>query len=803
MFKKLGTHIRNCHYSFLITVVLPALLTGCIGLDNQSEEGGRKTDDTSVIANTPASVSVGYGRILDDNPIILSGDTNLSASADMNKYLRSQEDLIVLSQQLVGTCKGSQFSEIENCYQVMADEFSSPLVSASGKWAFDANSTEFAQVQAFGHTRRFMDRYLKHFETYVPNVLTAYPSAIPEDSLTGKYYWPKDTLLNHRTMDIFALCDFPDNAQFVPSTYNLCFGYDSIFTNVLFVEDSTVIYHELGHGLNFMMMNLRNNEVGVNLRTNFGGLTFFDELGSLSEGTADYFSYYMNKRTHLGEWALGRFLGADRPISEDDPQHIDGVDTSPEGRLYYPAYLNYWVADTSQPIEDIHFNGKIISHYMVAVTEQLISKCQLSHDDAQAVVMRLHTETLAQLGDLTAKGHEKNTTNTNYVNLNSNHSYDWFRINYPVTFRSYAQTWAKFMKYLLVDNTSNNVCTSGAFTTDDIETLLDDYGLLLFATYNEDGNGHINDLTADPGNAGPRTKISLSSRQKSKLINKDFLILDPRANKASAFIFDKREDMLGVISALNVSGSLQSSISEQIPSDLIYNNGNGLVSPGEFLGILPNIYNDHTETIAGVQILANDWDHFKGGKPCNNMGDSFPTFSEGAASLTTGEGTPGGCDYVTRMNGDEAAEELAPVCFVQLNETNSTRWASQKDLISHINLDPKKCLGGESSQNDCFLRAVKGGETSHFSKIDPKDSWLDTLQDSNGKPQFNISNLLFFEVSPWIPPGTQFNCRMRARFVNCDDCYHDKNKDDDNFLDYEYSGGKPFKLINFSFRVVD
>lgn len=797
---------KKLPYSFLslrmaLTIGLLGL-SSCIGLDNQGQTTIEQGGSAQTISNTPASVSVGYGRILTDNPIILSGDTSLSYDVDLNKLLSSGQTEIVYGQQLVGSCKTSDYATISNCFQAMEDEFSSPLVSASGKWAYDANSSEFAQVQGFGHVKLITDKYLEDFQSMVPNVLTSYPSAIPDDSITGKYFWPQDSNLSNRTLNIYALCDIIDNAYFDPTNFNLCFGYDRYYKDVKFVHDNTVVYHEMGHALNYMMVNLRNNQVGTTEKANIGGFNFYDEMGNISEGVADYYSYYMNQRKHVGEWALGRFINGSRPMSEDDPLHIDGLDTSSEGRLSYPSYINYRIGDTEQPYEDIHYAGKIFSHYMVAFTEHLSSKCELSIDQSQEVAMRLLTETFAQMGDLTAKGHEKNIYGKNFVNLNPTHAFEWYRINNPVTARSFAQTWAKFAKYLLVDSSSNNLCSNGAYTTDDIEGLLDDYGLLLFTTYNEDGNGYKNDLSTPPGNEGPRTLISLSSRQKSKLIPKEYLTFDERSGASKAFIFDGREDMLGVLQTLNVDGVLQQSISEQIPSDLKYNNGNGLISPGEFLGVLPNIYNDHTEPMAGIQILGNDWDHFKDDRPCNNMGDNFPTLTEGGADLSIGEGVEGACDYVTRSNGDEEAEDLAPVCFLQLNEDNATRWASQEELIDQINLDPTKCLGGEDNKKDCFLRAVKGAESSNFSKMNAKESWVNTLKDKDGSPQYNISNLIFFEVSPWIPPGTKFNCRLRARFVNCEDCFYDKDTEDD-FLDYEYSGGKPFKILNFSFRVVD
>ena len=48
------------------------------------------------------------------------------------------------------------------------------------------------------------------------------------------------------------------------------------------------------------------------------GSISYDEAGAINEGIADYFSYYINSRSKIGEWGLGRFLKAARPLSEDD-----------------------------------------------------------------------------------------------------------------------------------------------------------------------------------------------------------------------------------------------------------------------------------------------------------------------------------------------------------------------------------------------------------------------------------------------------------------------------------------------------
>ena len=120
-----------------------------------------------------------------------------------------------------------------------------------------------------------------------------------------------------------------------------------------------------------------------------------------------------------------------------------------------------------------------------------------------------------------------------------------------------------------------------------------------------------------------------------------------------------------------------------------------------------------------------------------------------------------------------------------------------------IGLDPLECLAGNNRTQDCFIRFVKGVDQAFYSRLDPKSTWVETLGEDNGVPTFNSNNVLFLEVNPWVPPGTTFNCRFRARFSNCDDCWHDPDNNNDDYKDFEYAGNRPFKIINFQFTVVD
>ena len=240
--------------------------------------------------------------------------------------------------------------------------------------------------------------------------------------------------------------------------------------------------------------------------------------------------------------------------------------------------------------------------------------------------------------------------------------------------------------------------------------------------------------------------------------------------------------------------------------DLSYNNGNNKVSPGEIVAIIPNLYNDSNSTMGGVQVLANDWDHTKGSKPCNIFEDLWPLSSEGAADLSAGEGVQGGCNYVTRYNGTnaglESLETNSPVCFAQTTVNNVTQWVTQDVLKSQMGLEEDKCLDPDNNSRDCFVRFIKGADHAFYSKINSKETWFESIGQGES-PEIKDSNTLIMEASPWISPGTRFRCRMRARFTNCEECWHDANNSNDNYKDYEFSGPTPFKIFQIEFQVVN
>lgn len=757
------------------------VLSSCVP---SSGTNARSRDSSSSVAtNNTSPVGLYQGRVLEDNPIILSRNGSLSDAFDLNKLLSTATITSNTFLQGSSSCYG-----LDYCFEVRETKDSpSPLQTTNGKWAFNANSPQFLEVNTFYHLNRVTDMfYTNLFKSYSRaydlNQTRLYDTSLPLSLM------PIPGLFNVLTSPLvaYANCDVADNAYFDRANTTLCFGYITGHDKVKWAQDSTVIYHETGHFFQRLQLNFRNiSATPARVERVDMGNIYYDEAGALGEGLSDYFSYFVNGRPHFAEWAAGRFLGASRPMTESDPQHSSEISAAADQRLSYPTYINYNPNDAKIPVEDIHLSGMIISHYLVALTQDLQDKCLMTKRDATDLVTHLISETMAEHGDLGSNGTESVTT-ANKVNMTPSYSQEWFKVNNPINYRTFTQTFAKN----LLNNLGNpllNRCNGGVYDKDQIESLIDQYGLLLFRTYNQNRN------LANPSNK-PNTIVNSVNRKKSVLISKNLLILDPTTNASSAFVIDNRAQIQAGVSSLQSAGIIES-LSSQTPGDLGFNNGNGKVSPGEVVAIALNLYNNSNSPMGGVQILANDWNHADAsGKPCiftsQMSNDQWPLVSEG--------GVP--CSSINAA----APTDFAPVCFMQLNKANSTSWVSQKDFKTNMALDVSQCLN-PTNDKDCFVRAIKGADQAHYSKIDPKSTWGKTLSDpATGKaPALDWGNILLFEVSKHIPPGTVIDCRLRLRFTNCDDCYHDATRNNYDFLDKEYNGPTPYKIIHLQIPITD
>jgi hypothetical protein len=295
---------------------------------------------------------------------------------------------------------------------------------------------------------------------------------------------------------------------------------------------------------------------------------------------------------------------------------------------------------------------------------------------------------------------------------------------------------------------------------------------------------------------------------------------DSATDTATYYIIDDQTSMSGILEGLLFKG-FPMNPSTGIAS-LEYNNSNIKISPGEIVAVIPNLKNSSNSTIAGIQLLATDWDHVNitdttgtngNFKPC--VVDDVTTVAQGAESGATCSTTMTSYKRHVKTAGAFATEAAAPVCLVQLEDGEVTRWVSQNEFRKKqgLALQDKDCLGfaGTAATEDftfnpheCLVRVLPGASEASFSKIDAQKSYVETMRNGNPEHTFDVGNAIVFEVNKWIPPGTKFRCRLRAKFGNCSDCYSDAaDSTNDEYIDAEYNGAKPFKVINFEFDVND
>lgn len=780
------------------------------------------------------------GDIVDSSPVIVTENTSLTANCAVTLFFYGDYD-----------------NSLSDCIRSLGKETETVPVSRNSDrmYVFPTASEEFYNTNTLYHLQLAKKTYLNKLKfafDKLHSISVSIPKSVPGYLRDSGHFWLKGNSnsniqeLRNSYLTSYSFCDLESNAAFRPADTSLCFGAFKDYPNTYVVQDPSVIYHEFMHALVSMMMNYRNGTASGShpFRSGLGRLGY-DEANAINEGLADYFSFVMTKRTHFAEWALGKTVNASRPISEDDPDHISALSTTPEGRLSYPTYVLYDSNVPDKPVVDEHTTGEIVSHYMVALTETLKTQCSLTsesdggHDKATSYVMLLIAETLAELGDLNAKGVDDFlgpfSSSLFFNNLDSTNSYLWAHaVNQP-NFRRFFQIFAKnIYKYI-----SSNICV--AFDKNESEKLLDDYGLLLFKTYNNNGNS-TKDRTKvyrDAVSFIPNqslTAVSENNRRKSVLVSKQLLDLATVGSSTAVnyYLIDSRAGVNSILNVLLFKG-LAVPLSTNVAST-DYNNSNIRISPGEIVGIIPNLYNGSNTTMAGVQILATDWDHVHitdtatgNFKPC--VLDSVTTTDQGGEAgnscVNSGTYTYPDKDYdrlykrcptsasCTESQKVFPSQAAAPVCLVQLDEGDSTRWVSQNEFRKKngLSLQDKDCLGYSSSgvtdvdftfnPHECLVRFLPGANEAFYSLLEPRKNYYQSVIEPSEGKTFNVGNAMLMEVSKWVPPGTKFRCRLRARFSNCSDCYTDTANANDDYLDYELNGNKPYKIINFDFDIND
>lgn len=839
---------------FALCISLLGTLTSC----NPTELTARNAR-SNVIANDGSFDNKAYVYL--DSPYYLAGPKAGPSNVDMAPLLSPVPMLITPQNNLKSDCAMTFYGWNVSipCINTLskASGTTVPLPrKADRTYIYSPNSPEFYQVNTHYHlataTQKFLDKLQFAYEQAEMLVPYKEPKSIPSYLMNSKMFWFKamshldKRVFQNDFMTAYAQCELDGNASFSPAGPTLCFGAIKEFPGFFFVQDPEIIYHELGHALVSVLMNLRNsNETEAHkFRSNLGSLGY-DEAGSINEGIADYYSYIMNKRERFGEYSLGKTYKQARPLSEADTLHsIPGIRETSEGRLSYPQYLLYDPNNPEDLFEDVHYAGQIVTHYLVALTKNLRSACGLTtqkdggHEMATSMVMLLLSETLAELGDLNAKGIDRGYSfldgTTFFNNLDSDSSFLWTHFNNPITYRRFFQVFAKNInKYISQSGspiTRTGMCT--AFDKNRSEKLLDDYGLLLFRTYNDNGNSTkdraITYSSVVNGMIFPTlaTEVSENNRRKSVLISKQLISLatksDTNPSRVGFYIVDNSSDMEAVLKELLFKG-LAVPISTNV-AGTIYNNNNIKISPGEIVGIIPNMLNSSNSTMAGIQVLGTDWDHVHIPPENRSSGNFKPCVVDTATTIDQGGESGGTCTTTDtsyrRLIKDPDTNEFpssaaAPVCMVLSEEGNSSRWVSQNEFRKKqgLSLLDKDCLGYTTSSttdddfsfnpHECLVRFLPGANEAFFSKIDPQKTYYESVIKEAQSGSFNVGNVLIMEVNKWIPPGTKFRCRLRARFSNCSDCYTDGTNRNDDFIDAEYNGAKPFKVINFDFDVND
>ncbi len=840
--------------SFILALPVLGLLSSC----NPTEITGTGVK-SNVVTNDGTFDNKAY--IYAENPTIVAGSDVSFSNVNIARYLEKTPVLIndPSKNKLTADCTLDVFAgtnTVNDCLKIRPNS-TSPDLDLNRKsdrtFIFDPGTPEFYQVNALYHANQGANKFFEKL-AYAYNVIRSTPGiprSIPSYLKDTEMFWLKATteteskVFKKNYLTIYSQCEFEANAFFDAAGPSICLGKIANAPKFNIVQDPSILYHELGHALVAVMMNLRNGTRDMfgnysyhPFRTNLGTYGY-DEGGSINEGIADYYSFVMRDRETIGEFGLVP-LNSVRPLSETAPGHITGISETSEGRLSYPQYLLYNPNAPDSPEEDVHYAGGIMTHYLVALTKSLKTTCNIdpqanSHEVATSYVMLVLAETLSELGDLKARGIDMSsgfpytTANVYFNNLDETNSFLWSQIVNPVTYRRFMQVFSKnIYKYI-----SRNLCTG--FDKNMSEKLLDDYGLLLFKTYNNNNNSTKSRAVTYSNVSGAGTfaswsttlqTVSEDNRRKSVLISKNMVDLaaktDAFPNRVGFYIIDSPTEIQDFLSVLLFKGYTVP-LSTKVAST-VYNNSNIRVSPGEIVGVIPNLVNNSNSTMAGVKLLATDWDHVHitetasgNFKPC--VFDSATTVDQGGEAGNTCATTQMNYTRLIQNGNSFPSEAAAPICLVQLEEGESTRWVSQNEFRKKqgLSLLDSDCLGysaNGTNDNDftfnpheCLARFLPGANQASFSKIDPQKTYYESVVKETKAGIFNPGNVMLLEVNKWIPPGTKFRCRMRAKFSNCSDCYTDPDAGvtslNDDYIDGELNGHKPYKIINFEFDVND
>lgn len=829
------------------------VLTGCL---DQALAPSTERVASAAPAGSLAGTNLAYVYL--QNPAVLQNENPKTSSFRIGSSLDDTPRLITSNDQLVKDCTFNQTitlagattpGTISDCLQVYTDSFQVPVAREQNSWVFSSGSDEFHAVNTYYHASRAIDSFLDFMEftheyTHLRGI-DSLPPIMPINPVLNKNFWfPERSLLEPAALKIQATADVDSAATaFYPAEAAIYLGRDASYKAFKMSQDPSIIYHEMAHAFIYLMFNQRNIDA-LNGHTTINsqlGITNYDEALAINEGIADYFSYLMTGRTRFGEWGAGRY-NASRPISESNPMHSNYVSETSQGRLSYPDFLKYDANDANNSSEQVHYAGQIVSHYLYALTKELTNQCTFAGvasnekvKKAQSYVMLVLSETLGELGDLKSTLSDYNVSpQTYFSNLHPESSYDWSLLTRMPDFRRFFQTFGKNIYHHI----TSNLCSQ--FDQNDSEQLLDDYGLLLFRNYNDLGVGQkfdgtqyqdytFEDLDDDffGGSRNYNDTLTLTNelnRQKTVLVSKELLALpNSNSDRPLAYIFDGPEIYDYLENLLFQGQNVATSSGLAGPE---YNNDNLEISPGEVVGLSLNVINNSNSKIAGLKILGNNWDHMRLADPLIPTSGSvvpcifqdWPLSSEGGVTDSSTPAIESECEYPARVNPPFIADSITgeypldapqPTCLVEYQAENETRWVSQNDMRQYLSISDNKCLnnpnlsGSLFNANECLIRFLPGANMSYLGSLDPGKTWAETIKgDDDNEVLFHPGSIVLMEVNKFLPPGTKFNCRMRASFSNCSDCFDDPdNQSLGDKADYEYSTDRTYKILNFQFRI--
>lgn len=199
------------------------LYVGC----SQSSGGKNRTEEGDY-SNSPSTLSAGYGRMLSDNPYILSGG-NLDPNLNLGSLLTSEQTFFTNENSLKGTCREG----INPCYSVKQNSSADYLALNQGTWGYPVSSDQFWEGHTFGHVKTMIEKMEDIFD-YILYMSGKYRSSAHYlSSIPSTLFSSLAHFYGGQELKSFSHCNLNDNASFSPTNFSLCFGKISKYSHHL------------------------------------------------------------------------------------------------------------------------------------------------------------------------------------------------------------------------------------------------------------------------------------------------------------------------------------------------------------------------------------------------------------------------------------------------------------------------------------------------------------------------------------------------------------------------------------------